>query len=555
DLYLISPAGTRIELSTDNGGSGDNYTNTIFDDSAPLPITSGTPPFTGSFRPEQPLSTLIGENGNGTWKLEVTDDLAGFGGTLNSWSINLQTTEPNQLTPASGQYLFTPLQAGNYLLRQVPLTNAVFTHPPTGAYNLTAAAADVLNRDFGNLTAFSSATGFYVRLNSAGDRIEIFNSTTPSGTPDVSLDRATTSQLHLIAGPFDDQLIVDLVNGNPIPVNGISYDGGLNEDRVTLRGTPAAETALFNGSAIEFDGRRINYVSTESVHFEAGAGNDLLIYEGSTALPAFLGAAGQNTLRITAGATFQFDVDAATQNEVLDVEVLSAGSQAVFGATQHLGTLTVGAGALASLAAPGASLIRVSGISVDPNGALNLADGALIVDYSGGPSASPLPAIRTRLASGYAAGTWNGPGIRSSAAAGSPRLDALGYAEASQLFTTFPATFLGEVVDATTVLVRFTLAGDANFDGLVNLADFAALGASFNTAGDWFQGNFNYDGLIDLSDFALLAANFNQSLPGGAPRPSGGSLSSLPSSRPIALFSDRRIDRQTVIDDVLAGSA
>ena len=30
DCYLAAPDGTRIELTTDNGGTGDNYTNTTF---------------------------------------------------------------------------------------------------------------------------------------------------------------------------------------------------------------------------------------------------------------------------------------------------------------------------------------------------------------------------------------------------------------------------------------------------------------------------------------------------------------------------------------------
>jgi len=70
DIYLIHPDGTQIELSTDNGSAGDNYTNTVFDDQATTPITSGTAPFTGSFIPEQSLSVLNGKNANGTWNLK-----------------------------------------------------------------------------------------------------------------------------------------------------------------------------------------------------------------------------------------------------------------------------------------------------------------------------------------------------------------------------------------------------------------------------------------------------------------------------------------------------
>lgn len=89
DIFLISPGGTRIELSTDNGGSGDNYTNTVFDDEAAPSITSGTAPFAGSYRPEGLLSVVDGTSAAGTWKLEVTDDSNQDTGTLISWSLTV----------------------------------------------------------------------------------------------------------------------------------------------------------------------------------------------------------------------------------------------------------------------------------------------------------------------------------------------------------------------------------------------------------------------------------------------------------------------------------
>jgi hypothetical protein len=46
-LSLITPTNTSVTLSALHGSSGDNYTNTLFDDEAQTPITNGTPPFTG----------------------------------------------------------------------------------------------------------------------------------------------------------------------------------------------------------------------------------------------------------------------------------------------------------------------------------------------------------------------------------------------------------------------------------------------------------------------------------------------------------------------------
>ncbi len=88
DIILQSPAGTRVILSSDNGGSGDHYTGTIFDDEASLAITSAAAPFNGTFRPEGLLSAFDGESVNGTWILEIFDDTAGDIGTLNSWYLD-----------------------------------------------------------------------------------------------------------------------------------------------------------------------------------------------------------------------------------------------------------------------------------------------------------------------------------------------------------------------------------------------------------------------------------------------------------------------------------
>lgn len=52
-----------VEFERLHGSSGNNYTNTVFDDEAASLITAGTAPFSGSFRPEGSLggaTTLAG---------------------------------------------------------------------------------------------------------------------------------------------------------------------------------------------------------------------------------------------------------------------------------------------------------------------------------------------------------------------------------------------------------------------------------------------------------------------------------------------------------------
>ena len=86
DISLQCPNGTIIDLSSDNGGNGNNYTNTTFITGG-TPVASGTSPFTGNYAPEAPFSNLSGCSVNGVWTLIVTDDSNTDGGTLLDWSI------------------------------------------------------------------------------------------------------------------------------------------------------------------------------------------------------------------------------------------------------------------------------------------------------------------------------------------------------------------------------------------------------------------------------------------------------------------------------------
>jgi len=143
-------------------------------------------------------------------------------------------------------------------------------------------------------------------------------------------------------------------------------------------------------------------------------------------------------------------------------------------------------------------------------GRLDLTNNFLIVDYT---TASPLPTVRQYIASGYNAGAWDGAGINTSR--GNSSTFGIGYVEASDIFTSFPTTYVGHSVDSSTLLVAFTRYGDANLDRVVNLNDFNRLAANFgSTSAVWSQGDFTYDGVVNLDDFNRLAANFGLSAAG-----------------------------------------
>jgi gliding motility-associated-like protein len=88
DIYLNAPTGEIIELSSDNGGLGDNYTNTCFVLDTSNLIINASAPFTGNYFPEGSWSDLNGATINGNWALTVIDDQVGVSGAILDWTIH-----------------------------------------------------------------------------------------------------------------------------------------------------------------------------------------------------------------------------------------------------------------------------------------------------------------------------------------------------------------------------------------------------------------------------------------------------------------------------------
>ena len=205
-------------------------------------------------------------------------------------------------------------------------------------------------------------------------------------------------------------------------------------------------------------------------------------------------------------------IEPASGDDTVNVNTTGIGNaSAVFNQTQTIGSLIVGDGGVATVAPGGDKVLVLQGLAVTTSGKLDLADNAMIINYT---SSSPMPSVKSMLAVGYNGGAWDGLRMSSSTAASDPNHNtAVGYAEAVDVIGPQGGTFMGQSVDATAVLVRYTRYGDANLDGTVNLIDFNRLAGSFGQSDrTWSQGDFNYDGLINLIDFNRLAGNFGQSL-------------------------------------------
>src|SRR5207237_8449648 len=76
------------------------------------------------------------------------------------------------------------------------------------------------------------------------------------------------------------------------------------------------------------------------------------------------------------------------------------------------------------------------------------------------------------------------------------------------------------------VEVRYTLLGDTNLDGTVDVTDLGNLASSYGALATaiWVQGDTNYDTNVDVTDLGNLASNYGGTLATG---PSAGAPAAM----------------------------
>jgi autotransporter-associated beta strand protein len=188
------------------------------------------------------------------------------------------------------------------------------------------------------------------------------------------------------------------------------------------------------------------------------------------------------------------------------------------------GTLVVGSGTSANTLklATGSGLNTQTSLSIAAGATLDVNNDHFIINYGAG--SDPISAIYGDLKSGYNGGTWNGPGIISSAARTPTNLlhYGVGFADGNDGTHAVAGLTSGEIE------LKYTLLGDANLDGTVNGSDFSILAANFGLGvTNWDQGNFLYGPSVNGSDFSALAANFGQGDSGAAGSVSQADISAL----------------------------
>jgi hypothetical protein len=134
----------------------------------------------------------------------------------------------------------------------------------------------------------------------------------------------------------------------------------------------------------------------------------------------------------------------------------------------------------------------------------------MILDYDGAP-AGQVQDVRSLIRNGVNTAR----GIISSSSTATTRL---GYGDNAVLNKSI---FGGQSVDTSSILIKYTYAGDADLDGDADGVDIGTWATNFTGelggtgSNVWTQGDWDYDGDVDGVDAGLWAQAFTGELGGG----------------------------------------
>ena len=211
-IFLQAPNGDILGLSNQLGGSGDNFTNTVFTDTASSALPASGAPYTGYYKPATSTFTScitsnitsfgqIGGgaiNPNGTWSLRVYDRAGGDVGTINSWTLHLPA-QTNTCTSLSNSIIVTELPAVT-VSGFSPTAGTAGTLVTISGTGFTGATAVTFNGTSASFTVVNSTT--ITATVPAGATTGVVAVTAPCGTASsgtaFTIGSSTTLNVHVL---------------------------------------------------------------------------------------------------------------------------------------------------------------------------------------------------------------------------------------------------------------------------------------------------------------------------------------------------------------------
>jgi hypothetical protein len=117
----------------------------------------------------------------------------------------------------------------------------------------------------------------------------------------------------------------------------------------------------------------------------------------------------------------------------------------------------------------------------------------------------------------------------------------VGYANNGSLPLGSYSTFRGQPLDATSVVITFTVTADANLDGKVGDDDVTITNATYAPATSqphWALGDYDYNGFVNDDDVTLLGALYKTEQAFSHTSPAPAPLMAAGDSAHAAVFAD-----------------
>jgi hypothetical protein len=355
------------------------------------------------------------------------------------------------------------------------------------------------------------ATAASIYLSTSSNNLNLWiNASTPgAGTPTQTVPISNLTAVDVLANGASDVITFALGGGYlpaSVPVRFAGdASGSAGGSTLNIQGASNGSNFTFSNTAVTVGSTTISCDHVSAITLTGGAGNDTLT-QTATPLAAvtFNGRGGSDSLTVNAGTfTFTGNPELATPSLSVNDNAAVAFATGTAGggiAVEQLASLSLGSGALASIAAPDTAADRavlvLSQLSLASAATLDLSTNDLIVRSTAAST------ITAAVAAGYSSGAspWTGAGITSTAAAAAPDSNTA----LAALAAPSAGTFDGVSVSPSDVVIKYTYAGDANLDGTVNGDDYSLIDHGYSThATGWANGDFTYDGAINIADYAL----------------------------------------------------
>jgi hypothetical protein len=172
---------------------------------------------------------------------------------------------------------------------------------------------------------------------------------------------------------------------------------------------------------------------------------------------------------------------------------------------------------------------KVNSVAINGAAKFDLKDNKLITSMPVGTfTGGTYNGLQGEVARAYNFGSWDQPGLMTSEPNAGPAIGitTIGVSTGEAVLFLAPTetgVFAGQTVTGASTLAVYTYAGDLNFDGLVDAADYGVIDnfVQFPGTDGYSNGDFNYDGIIDAGDYGIIDNTIQQQ---GAPIPMTGAV-------------------------------